>query len=159
MVGRLDDWLKVAADQQNIVTDPGHLEWAGVAVMKKAYAIYKERGYRLRLLAAAYRNHMHWSEFIGGDMVVSPTHQWQKRFNASDVEVRPRMHLPVDAAIVDDLYRRFSDFRRAYDVDGMTAAEFDDFPPTRRTLRQFLSAYADLARFVRDQMMPNPDAK
>ena len=44
MVGRLDDWLKVVADKQGILTDPGHLEWAGVAAFKKAYEIYSERG-------------------------------------------------------------------------------------------------------------------
>src|SRR4030095_11228977 len=32
MVGRLDDWLKVVAEKQNITIDPGYLEWAGVAV-------------------------------------------------------------------------------------------------------------------------------
>src|SRR5437764_11062400 len=30
MVGRLDDWLKLAAEKQGILVDPGHLEWAGV---------------------------------------------------------------------------------------------------------------------------------
>ena len=38
MVGRLDDWLKVAMEREAVTTDPGHLEWAGVAVFKKAYA-------------------------------------------------------------------------------------------------------------------------
>jgi len=159
MVGRLDDWLKIAADKLNIITDPGYLEWAGVAVMKKAYRIYKERGYRLRLLSAAFRNHMHWSEFIGGDVVISPPYLWQKRYNASDVKALPRMQNPVDPQIVDELYRKFADFRRAYDEDGMRPDEFDDFPPTRRTLRQFIGAFTDIARFIRDQMMPNPDAK
>ena len=37
MVGRLDDWLKVAAEKENITIDPGYLEWAGVAVFKKTY--------------------------------------------------------------------------------------------------------------------------
>ena len=157
MVGRLDDWLKVAADKSNIITDPGYLEWAGVAVMKKAYKIYKERGYRLRLLSAAFRNHMHWSEFIGGDVVISPPYLWQKRYNASDVKALPRMQNPVDPMIVDELYRKFADFRRAYDEDGMRPDEFDDFPPTRRTLRQFIGAFTDVARFIRDQMIPNPD--
>ena len=55
--------------------------------MKKAYRIYRERGYRLRLLSAAFRNHLHWSEFIGGDVVISPPFEWQKRFNESDVTV------------------------------------------------------------------------
>jgi transaldolase len=159
MVGRLDDWLKVAMDKDAIVTDPGHLEWAGVAVFKKAYEIVQSRGYRVRLLSAAFRNHMHWSEFIGGDVVVSPPSLWQKRFVASDVRVSRRIHEPVAAAIVDDLYRRFADFRRAYDENGMTADDFDDFPPTRRTLRQFLAACGDLSQLVRDVLLPSPDGK
>ena len=81
--------------------------------MKKAYKIYKERGYTFRLLAAAYRNHMHWSEFIGGEVVVSIPCGWQKRFNASDVEVIPRMDNPVDPTIIDELTKKFTDFRRA----------------------------------------------
>lgn len=72
MAGRLDDWLKVVMEKEVISTDPGHLEWAGVAVFKKTYRLFKERGYRIRLLSAAFRNHMHWSEFIGGDVVISP---------------------------------------------------------------------------------------
>ena len=41
MVGRLDDWLKVVMEKENIAIDPGYLEWAGVAVLKKAYRIFK----------------------------------------------------------------------------------------------------------------------
>ena len=159
MVGRLDDWLKAVMDQEGITTDPGHLEWAGVAVFKKAYRIFRERGYRTRLLSAAFRNHMHWSELVGGDVVISPPWSWQKRFIASDVPVSSRIDAPVDPRIVDDLSRRFADFRRAYDEQGLTTAEFDDFAPTRRTLRQFLAACADLNQLVRDVMLPNPDAK
>jgi transaldolase len=158
MVGRLDDWLKAYANKNNVITDPEYLEWPGVAVMKKTYAIYRERGYRLRLLSAAFRNHMHWSEFIGGDVVISPPHEWQKRFNGSDVEVINRMEeCPVDPKIVDELLKKFPDFRRAYEEEGLSIDEFDDYPPTRRTLRQFISGYEDLACVIRDFMMPNPD--
>ncbi len=157
MVGRLDDWLKVVMEKTGITTNPGHLEWAGVAVFKQAYALYRDRGYRLRLLSAAFRNHMHWSEVIGGDVVVSPPCAWQQRFAASDITVAPRIDTPVAREIVDDLYRRFADFRRAYDVDGMGIDEFDAFAPTRRTLRQFLAAGDELSSLVRDIMIPNPD--
>ena len=87
MVGRLDDWLKVVANRNDIITEPEYLEWAGVAVMKRAYRLFKERGYTTRLLSAATRNHRHWSEFIGGDVVVTLTHQWQKRLDSSDIDV------------------------------------------------------------------------
>ena len=160
MVGRLDDWLKAIANREDIVTEPATLEWPGVAVMKKAYRIFQDRGYdRPRLLSAATRNHMHWSEFIGGDVVVTLTNEWQRRFNSCDVEVIPRMDNPVDQAIIDELNKKFKDFRRAYEEEGLTVDEFDAYGPTVRTLRQFISGYEDLAHLIRDFMMPNPDTK
>jgi transaldolase len=156
MVGRLDDWLKVVADKQDISVNPGVLEWAGVAVFKKTYRLFQERGYRIRLLSAAFRNHMHWSELIGGDIVISPPFKWQQRFNASDVEVVPRIDQPVAADVVAAL-TKFRDFRRAYAEDGLTPVEFDTFPPTARTLRQFIGACHELEGQIRDIMIPNPD--
>jgi transaldolase len=158
MVGRLDDWLKVLVEKENIAIDPGYLEWAGVAVFKKAYQIFRERGYRIRLLSAAFRNHMHWSELIGGDIVISPPYSWQVRFNASDIEVRRRIDDPVDRRIVEQLSKKFADFRRAYTEGGLSVEEFDSFGPSRRTLRQFIGACHDLDSLVRDFMIPNPDA-
>ena len=157
MVGRLDDWLKVLMEKENISIDPGYLEWAGVAVFKETYKIFRQRGYRLRLLSAAFRNHMHWSEFIGGEVVISPPYSWQVRFNASDIEVRKRIDDPVNPKIVDELSSKFADFRRANTEAGLTIREFDCFGPTRRTLRQFISACHDLDGLVRDFLIPNPD--
>jgi transaldolase len=158
MVGRLDDWLKVVAEKENITVDPGYFEWAGVAVFKKTYRLFRERGYRTRLLSAAFRNHMHWSEFIGGDVVISPPYSWQVRFNASDVAVRPRIEDPVDPKIVSELTKKFREFRRALEEDGLAPAGFDSFGATRRTLRQFIAACYDLNAIVRDFQIPNPDA-
>jgi transaldolase len=156
MVGRLDDWLKVQLEKREISIDPGFIEWAGVAVFKKTYGIFRERGYRLRLLSAAFRNHMHWSELIGADAVISPPSAWQKRFNASDIEVRPRIDDPVDPNVVATLLAHFPDFRRAYSEGGLANDEFDSFAPTVRTLRQFIAACADLDGLVRDVMLPDP---
>jgi transaldolase len=159
MLGRLDDWLKVVADRKQITIEPGHLEWAGVAVFKKTYRIYRERGYRVRLLSAAFRNHMHWSELIGGDVVISPPCKWQRRFNASDVPVVPRIDQPVAPGIVEELLKKLPDFGRAYREDGLSIDELDTFPPTRRTLRQFMDACHHLDRQVRNVITPDPDAE
>jgi transaldolase len=157
MVGRTDDWLKVVANKEGIITDPGYLEWAGVAVFKKAYRIFKERGYRIRLLSAAFRNHMHWSEFIGGDVVISPPHKWQVRYNASDVEVVDRIDKPVEPKIVEELLKKFVEFRKAYEEDGLTVEEFDSYGATVRTLRGFSQGCQQLSSLIRDFMLPNPD--
>jgi transaldolase len=155
MVGRLDDWLKVVADATDVTLNPGVLDWAGVAVFKKTYALFRERGYRIRLLSAAFRNHYHWSELIGGDIVISPPYRWQLRFNASEVPVVPRMDTPVAPNIIDELMR-LKDFRRAYMPDGLGLTEFDSFAPTIRTLRQFTAACHDLEKLIRDFLLPEP---
>jgi len=156
MVGRTDDWMRASAERDQITVDPGITEWAGVAVFKKAYRVYQERGYRTRLLSAAFRNHMHWSQFIGGNVVISPPFGWQKRFNASQIEPTHRLDDPVDPRIVEDLYDNFAEFRKAFDEDGLTHAEFTSYGATARTLRQFLAANTELESFVRDVTLPNP---
>ncbi len=157
MVGRLDDWLKVCAEKQGLVPTPGTLDWAGVACVKRAYGLYKKAGYRTRLLAAAYRNHLHWSELIGGDLILTIPTAWQRRFNASSVEVKPRMDDAIPEQALAELTEQFPDFRRAYDPRGLEIREFDGYGATVRTLRAFLTSYYDLLGFVRDRRLPNPD--
>lgn len=159
MIGRLDDWVRVLTERDDITVNPGYLNWAGIACLKKAYGIFKIRGYRARLLAAAYRHHLHWSELIGGDIILTLPFLWQKRFNASAVEVKARMDDPVDPAIIAELCDRIPDFRRAYDEDGIPVQDFDTYGATVRTLRQFIGAYHELIGVIRDFVLPNPDKK
>ena len=52
--------------------------------------------------------------------------------------------------------RTLPEFNRAYEVDGMSVEEFDDFGATRKTLRQFYAADEDLDTLVRDILIPAP---
>src|SRR5260370_7417681 len=99
---------------------------------------------------------MHWSELIGGEVVLSPPYSWQVRFNASDIDVHSRIDKPVPAHIVDELSRKFADFRRASTENGLSIDEFDMFGSTRRTLRQFIAGSHDLDGVVRDILLPTP---
>ncbi|MDR0284498.1 MAG: transaldolase [Propionibacteriaceae bacterium] len=155
MVGRLDDWLKTVYERRQLCFDPGYLEWAGIAVAKRAYGEFQARGLRPRLLIAAYRNALQWTEFVGGDLVLSPPFAWQKRFQASGLDPLPRIDAPVSPPILEAL-ARLPEFREAYAADGLTPAEFDTFGATRRTLRQFLSADEELDQIVRDILIPAP---
>ena len=159
MMGRIEDWLHVLTERDGIVADPVALPWAGVAIVKRAYGLFRERGYRSRVLGAAIRHHYHWSQLIGGDVVITMPAVWQRRFNGSSVPVRPAMDDPVAPAVIEELVAHFPDFRRAYEPDGMAVAEFDSFGPTVRTLRTFISSYHDLLAVVRDAALPNPDVR
>ena len=159
MVGRLDDWMHVLAKRDNIAIDPGYLNWAGLACIKRIYQVFQERGYRARILGAAIRHHMHWSELIGGDLAMTLPYEWQVQFNTSDIDVIERMHNPVEPRMVETMYRLIPDFRRAYDPDGLSVDEFDEYGATARTLRTFIGSYHDLMNVIRDFMIPNPDVK
>jgi transaldolase len=100
---------------------------------------------------------MHWSEFIGGDLILTIPYDWQVLLNKSDIEVKERMDNPVDEKIIHNLYSHFEDFRKAYDEDGMTHEEFDSYGATVRTLRGFIASYHDLQAVIRDFMIPDPD--
>ena len=157
MVGRTDDWMRLVVERDGISVDPSVCDWAGVAVFKNAYRIYQERGYRTRLLSAAFRNHHHWSQLIGGDIVVSPPFNWQEKANESGITAEPRMDIPVADDIMADLQKIGPEFFKAFDEHGMSHDEFNTYGATVRTLRQFLQANADLEQFVRDVTLPNPD--
>jgi transaldolase len=153
MVGRLDDHLQRVLAKESVSIDPGYLHWAGIAVFKKARRLFRERGYRSTLLAAAYRHHLHWSQLIGPGVVLSMPYAWWKQFEASDIDVRETLDQPVEPRIVDALYAKFADFRRAYDEDGLPPQEFVHYGPTIHTLNQFIAGYHDLLAVVRERML------
>ncbi len=159
MVGRLDDWVKVVCDRDDITIDPAAADWAGIAVFKRVAALYQERGYRCRPLAAAYRHHRHWSELIGGDVVLTIPYAWARRFEASTVEVRARFADPVPEAHVQQLLDLVPDFRAAWEPDGLTLDGFDHYGATVRTLRTFIASYWSLVGMVDELLLPNPDLK
>lgn len=159
MIGRLDDWMKILVERDGLAVHPAAPSWAGIAVFKRTYALFQERGYRSHLLSAAYRHRLHWTELVGADASLTLTHGWQVRFNASGIEPKPRIDIPVDPSLVDDLSRRVPDFRRAYEPDGMTPDEFEGYGASARTLRAFIQSYHDLQAAIRDLVLPDPGAR
>ncbi len=159
MVGRLDDWVRAAADRDDVLLTPGVADWAGVAVFKRAYSIYRERGYRTRLLGGAFRHHLPWTQLLGGDTILTIPPAWQRRLDAAGLEVTPRLEEPVAPRILDELVARSPEFVRAYEPDGLAGRELEAYGASRRTMRQFLGAWAELQGVVRDAILPDPDLR
>jgi transaldolase len=157
MIGRTDDWMRVLHQRDRLDFPQEYCEWAGIACLKKTYAIYQARGYKTRLLAAAYRNLWHWSELVGADLALTITREWQDKINLSGIEVRQRIADPVRSDILEKLYSAVPDFRLAYDEHAIQAESFETYGATARTLRAFIASFYDLVSQVRDVMLPNPD--
>ena len=152
MIGRTDDWLKKNTTTTGQVVLPEALEWGGVAVIKEAYRIYKEREYTTRLLSAANRNVYHWCEILGGDLAQTINYSWHKRLNACDVEVKDRMADPVPEAYMNEL-NKIDEFHKSFEENGMKPEEFVTYGGFRDTLTTFIAGYDDLCKLFRGYMI------
>jgi transaldolase len=156
LVGRTDDWIAALALRGGGAIDASSLEWPGIACVKAAYRVYRERGYRTRLLVAGFRRELHWSAFVGGDLVLSITPPWWQRIEASTAPTPAAIDEPVDPGLISRLSRAFPDFARAVELDGFGIGDFDALVPMVRTLRGFLRARHELLAFVADVLLPDP---
>lgn len=152
MVGRVDDQLKRTQAAKALAIDPGSLEWGGVAVFKRAAEVFRERGYKGTLLAAAYRNQIQWSEIIGPDVLQSIPYDWWRQYNDSDEVPRLSLVEPMKERIMSDLLK-FDDFKQAYYEDGMKPADFVHYGASIHTINQFIEGYEGLLKIVRGLML------
>jgi len=137
MIGRLDDYLREVAQDNQAAVQETDIQQAGLAVVKRAYAIYKERGYETTLLVAALRGTYHLTELAGADLVLSVHPSIQEKVLGHEL---PR-ECGIDKPIADDAVQRLSlvrEFVRAYEPAGLTRAEFVAYGVTQRTISQFV---------------------
>lgn len=148
MIGRTDDWMKDYVSETDAIVKPECLEWAGIAVIKKAHRIFRERGYRTGLLSAANRNVYHWSELVGGELSQTINYKWYRRLDRCNVKVENRMDHPVDEEYLAELYR-LEEFPQVYEEDGLRPEEFETCRGFRHTISGFLDGYDDLCHLIR----------
>jgi transaldolase len=151
MAGRVDDYLKAHYGKTDTLISSEAYEQAGVAVFKKAYRIYKERGYRTKLLVAAFRNRHHFEDFIGGDLILTIPYKWQKKYNTSTVEIKNNIDTPVDQKIIDELLTH-EEFVKAYD-ENFPIEQFQHYGAFLATMNPFLNGYDSLIQLVRNYMV------
>ena len=139
MIGRLDDYLRdIALDQRAAVTETD-IRTAGLAVTKRAYEIYQQRGYEAVLLVAALRGTYHATELAGARLILSVHPKVQAMLADPSVPREQRIGWAVDADAVQRL-KAVPEFVKAYEPEGMQPPEFMAYGLTQRTLAQFDSA-------------------
>jgi transaldolase len=139
MIGRLDDFLREVAHDRRAAATESDIRQSGLAVTKRAYRIYKERGYQAVLLVAALRGDYHLTELAGAELLMSIAPPYQRSLVTNDLPREERIDRPIPADALERL-RQMPEFVRAYEPDGMSPSEFVSFGATQRTLSQFIEA-------------------
>ena len=139
MLGRIDDYLREVARDTRADVSEDDIRQAGIAIAKRGYRMFRERGYEAVLFAAAHRGAYHLTEIAGADCVASLVPRLQQEFEETELAFETRIEVDVPANVIERL-RRVPDFVQAYEPDGMRPNEFITYGVCQRTLSQFVEA-------------------
>ncbi len=139
MIGRLDDYLREVAHDGGANVSESDIRQAGLAVTKRAYSIYQQRGYEAVLIIAALRGTHHMTELAGAEVIMSIFPSVQEMLLTPDLPREERIDRDIPADVIERL-SRVPDFVRAYEPDGMEPSEFITYGVTQRTLSQFIES-------------------
>lgn len=137
MIGRLDDYIRDIAQDTGAAVTEADIQLAGIAVAKRAYALFRERNYRATIMPAGMRGAYHMTELAGADMVFSTAPKIQDMVEQVQEPFRIAIDDPVDGEALARLMT-VREFCRAYETDGLHEDEFLTYGAVQRTLSQFV---------------------
>ena len=127
---------------------------------KRAYGLFQQRGYEAVLLVGGMRGQYHVTELAGGNMVLTIAPAMQASIAGKSLGARltgkaSALHAtiaePVSSALLAEMHA-VPDFVRAYEPDGMTAADFSTFGAFVKTQGQFIDNYRQLQDFINSSL-------
>ena len=150
------------AQAAGIELSPDDRCWAGVAIFKKAYRVYREMAYPSKMLICSVRmgpnsdgivHSRHLEETAGASAVFTlPPSFLSSLFNEGEnIQFESRIWEDIPADIMERLLK-IPYFKRSYEPDGYSQAEFNSIPPLVSTYKEFSKATEKMVDFVRERM-------
>ena len=130
ITGIFDEHIKNVVKRDNIDIPADYVYQSGMAVAKKVYELVKQGNYDCHYIGGGARGLHHFTEMVGADCVV--TINWTgtaDKLIEQDAPVVSRFFNPTPAVVVDELMEKIPDFKKAYMINGITPAEYEDYGP------------------------------
>jgi transaldolase len=151
MVGRTDDYLRdVVHDGKNENVLESDIIQSGTAVIKRAYAYYKEHGIDAVLMPAGMRGEYHAEALSGARMSMSINPKIQVMLPKIPKPYAIRIDEPVDSDVIRRLMT-VPEFVRVYEPEGMRPEEFITCGVVQKTLAQFVENWNKIEEYSLEQ--------
>jgi transaldolase len=160
MLGRYEDAppFKEQAAERGIELTDADLRWAGIAIFRKAHALFQARGYPSKLMAASMRlgptvdgtpRVWHLEKLAGADAVLTVFPNIFEAFlaNYAGLPIAPQIEEPVPGDVLARL-SRIPYFAEAYDEHGLAPEQFAAHPALRITAASFVDAMVRIEGFA-----------
>ena len=160
MLGRYEDAppLKEQAAERGIELSEADVRWAGIAIFRKAHALFQARGYPSKLMAASMRlgptvdgvqRVWHLEKLGGANAVLTVFPNIYEAFlaNYGGLPLETQIEEPVPDDVLERL-TRIPYFTAAYDEQGLVPEQFAAHPALRITAASFSDAMAKIEGFA-----------
>jgi transaldolase len=111
-----------------------------------------ERGYHATFIGGGARGLHHFTEMVGGDLVV--TINWEgtaDKLIEQDPPVVWRLFNPVPQRVIDELMEKLPDFKRGYLEDGLSVEEYEHFGPVQLFRSSFVSSWKRTLDIIKER--------
>ena len=152
ITGILDDHFKRVITSEKLSVSQEAVTWAGLSIAKRQYALLQERKYPGKMIGGGARKLEDFTDLVGGDVHV--TINWEGTADVllqKDGVVEDRIGVYPEQAYVDELMQKLPDYRRAYEIDGMTAEEYYDYGGVELFRSSFMKGWSQLLDFIEER--------
>ena len=150
------------ANKLGIPLSDADRRWAGVAIFKNAYKIYRERAYASKMLVCSVRmgpdengtvHCAHLEEMAGADAVFTlPPNFLGKLFtDGENIDFESRVWKDIPEEVMQRL-QKIPYFMESYEPDGMKQDDFNTIAPLVSTFTEFSGATQKMVDFVKERM-------
>lgn len=154
-LGFQDACIHNYAAQHGLSLSCGAQQYGAVAVGKKAYELIRRKGSRVRFVLSNFTEDLHWTEFVGGDLIMTMPMRWQTKLEAIS-SYQPRIDAAVDEQIIQELTDKIPHFAKEYQENALSPEEFLTFPTVSRIINAFLVSYHKALLMTRSIILPDP---
>jgi len=148
VMGRTQDYLMHLNKERNLGLSLRDLEWAVLAMVKRIYKIFCERGYESVLMPAAFRSPFQVEQLTGGHLIETIHPSIQAALAEADKKGEVRREEFIDSDIDEEAIIRVSsklpEFEIAYNPEALKAEQFDSFGALTMTLDVFHQGWLGL---------------
>lgn len=150
ITGIFDEYLAKTVQKENTDVSQDYLWQAGMAVAKKIYQIVQDKKYPVGFIGGGARGLHHFTEMVGAK--ASITINW-KGTTDQLIETNPpvvqRFFTPVPSAVTDELSDKLEDFRKAYEINGISQEEYENFGPVVLFRESFENAWENANQYIK----------
>ncbi len=152
ITGIFGDHLKKVAARDGTTIAPEAVMWAGVAWARAAKRLVDERGYPVQLLYGGARTTADLTGLVGGPHAATINWSTYVEVLEADPERRETVGDPAPTDVEEQLLDTFEDFRRAMDIEALSAAEFEEFGPVQHFRDAFIAGWTAVREAIDEEV-------